>query len=265
MSEPFPRAAVRAMPKAELHVHLEGTVDAPTLLQLADRHGVRPPADDVEGVEAWYQFDGFPMFLERYLTVVGLLRDPDDFALVAQRYLATAHEQGVVHVEFHVSATAHIAENGSAWAPIHDGIADGCATAAAATGISWGLIPDVSPHLPAEVCARAMDQVFAHELAHVVAIGMGGPSDSWRTDDYSPIYARARALGIPAVAHAAEHGDASEIRFAIEQFQAVRIQHGIGVMEDPAVVAMLVDRGIPCDSGPSTACSARFDPGHTSH
>lgn len=240
------------MRKAELHVHLEGTVDATTLLELAERHGVRPPADDVEGVEAWYRFDGFPMFLERYLTVVGLLRDPDDFALVAHRYLASAHEQGVVHVEFHVSATAHIAENGKSWAPIHDGIADGCARAASASGIGWGLIPDVSPHLPAEVCGRAMEQVFAHELEHVVAIGMGGPSDSWHTDDFSPIYGRARELGIPAVVHAAEHGHAGEVRFAIEEFQAVRIQHGIGVMADPGAVALLVERGIPCDVCPGS-------------
>ncbi len=251
-SDEFPREAVRALPKAELHVHLEGTVDAATLLELAERHGVRPPADDVDGVNAWYRFDGFPMFLERYLEVVGLLRNPDDFALVAQRYLSTAHQQGVVHVEFHVSATAHIVENGSRWAPIHDGIADGCARAAAETGISWGLIPDVSPHLSADACGRAMDEVFAHELDHIVAIGMGGPSDTWHTDDYSPIYDRARALGIPAVVHAAEHGDASEVRFAVEEFQAVRIQHGIRAMDDPTVVALLVERGVPCDVCPGS-------------
>ena len=99
-STEFPREIVRAMPKAELHVHLEGTVDAATLLHLAERHGVRPPAEDVEGVDAWYRFDGFEMFLERYFTVVGLLRDPEDFALVARNYLATAYEQGATLVNY---------------------------------------------------------------------------------------------------------------------------------------------------------------------
>lgn len=252
MSGRFPSGEVRAMPKAELHVHLEGTVDAATLFALAERHGERPPADDVAGIEDWYRFDDFAMFLERYFEVVGLLRDPEDFALVAERYLDLVFEQGVVHVEFHVSATGHVLEDGKEWAPIHDGVVEGCRRAARRTGISWGLIPDISPHLAAADCARAMDQVFAHDLEHVVAIGMGGPADTWSTDDFSPIYVEARSLGIPGVAHAAEHGGPEEVRFAIEHFQVDRIQHGIGVMTDPEVVAMLVERGIPCDVCPGS-------------
>ncbi len=261
----FPREAVRAMPKAELHVHLEGTVDAPTLLGLAERHGVEPPAEDVAGVDEWYRFDGFPMFLDRYFTVLGLLRDPEDFALVAERYLSTAHEQGVVHVEFHVSATGHVLENGKAWAPIHDGIVAGCTQAAAATAMTWGLIPDVSPHLRAADCERAMEEVFAHDLDHVVAIGMGGPADTWATDDFSPIYARARSLGVPAVAHAAEHGGPEEVRFAIERFGARRIQHGIGAMADPAVVDLLVERDVPCDVCPGSNLALHAVDGPESH
>ena len=248
----FPRDAVRAMPKAELHVHLEGTVGAPTILRLAERHGVAPPAPDVEGVENWYRFDDFDMFLHRYFTVIDLLREPEDFAIVADDYLRQAHEQGVVHVEFHVSATGHVIESGARWAPIHDGIVDGCRRAAAETGISWGLIPDVSPHLPAAQCTEAMEEVFAHDHDHVLAIGMGGPATTWWTDDFTPIYERARAVGLQAVAHAGEHGEADEVRFAIEQFGAVRIQHGIGAMRNAAVVDLLVERAIPCDVCPNS-------------
>ncbi len=253
------------MPKAELHVHLEGTVDAATLLTLAERHGVRPPADDVDGVDRWYRFDDFPMFIERYFTVLGLLRQPEDFALVADRYLRTAAEQGVVHVEFHVSATGHIAEQGKPWAPIHDGIVDGCLRGAAATGMSWGLIPDISPQLPAAVCLTAMEEVFAHGLDHLLAVGMGGPADTWTTEDFSPIYDRARSLGLPGVAHAAEHGGPDEVRFAIEQFQAIRIQHGIGVMADPGVVAMLVELDVPCDVCPGSNLALKAVPDAASH
>lgn len=248
----FPREAVRAIPKAELHVHLEGTVDAATLLALAERHGVKPPAQDIAGVNDWYKFDGFPMFLERYFTVVGLLREPEDFALVAQSYMATAHAQGVVHVEFHVSATGHILENNKPWAPIHDGIVAGCSDSASRTGMSWGLIPDISPHLAAADCARAMEEVFSHDLTHIVAVGMGGPADSWSVDDFSPIFAKARSLGIGGVSHAGEHGGAEEVRFAIEHFGARRIQHGIGAMQDPEVVRLLVEQGIPCDVCPGS-------------
>lgn len=252
MTNAFPVDLVRALPKAELHVHLEGTVDASTLLMLAERHGVKPPASDVESVDEWYKFDGFPMFLDRYFAVLALLRDPEDFALIAERYMHTAHAQGVVHLEYHVSATGHVAENGKVWAPIHDGIVQGCERAAASTGMTWGLIPDISPHLPAVDCARAMDEVFAHDLDHIAAIGMGGPAESWWTHDFASIYAKARSLGIPGVSHAAEHGGPAEVVFAVEQFQAQRIQHGIGVMSDPAAVALLVDNAIPCDVCPGS-------------
>jgi len=246
------RDALQALPKAELHVHLEGTVDAETLLMLAARHGVPAPADTIEAVNDWYKFDDFAMFLERYFAVLGLLREPQDFALVAERYLDIAVAQGVVHVEFHVSATGHMVENGKIWAPIHDGIVAGCQAAAARTGVSWGLIPDISPHLDAAACATAMEQVFAHDLGHVVAIGMGGPADNWFTDDFAAIYDRARSFGIPGVSHAAEHGGPDEVRFAIENFDVQRIQHGIGVMADPEVVAMLVERDIACDVCPGS-------------
>ena len=248
----FPRDFVRSLPKAELHVHLEGTVDAATVLTLAERHGMRPPAPDEAGVDAWFRFDGFPQFLERYFTVLRLLRDPDDFALVAERYLARAHDQGAVHVELHVSACGHVAENDREWAPIHDAIVAGCDAAAATSGISWALIPDISPHLPAAVCAEAMEQVFVHDLTHVAAVGMGGPADSWFTEDFTPIYRRAEAEGLRRVAHAAEHGGPEEVRFAVDEFGAERIQHGIGVMADPDVVRMLVDRGIACDVCPGS-------------
>ncbi len=252
MTAPFPLDTIRAMPKAELHVHLEGTVDATTLLMLAERHGVQPPAEDVEGIDEWYRFDGFPMFLERYFTVLGLLRTPDDFHLVAERYLTTASEQGVVHTEFHVSATGHIVENSKEWGPIHDGIVAGCTAAATATGMSWALIPDISPHLAATDCLNAMTTVLAHDRRHLAAIGMGGPADTWTTDDFVPIFDLARSAGIPAVSHAGEHGGAEEVRFAVEEFGAVRIQHGIGAAQDPDVLKLLVDRDIACDVCPGS-------------
>jgi len=102
------------------------------------------------------------------------------------------------------------------------------------------------------VCAEAMEQVFVHDLTHVAAVGMGGPADSWFTEDFTPIYRRAEAEGLRRVAHAAEHGGPEEVRFAVDEFGAERIQHGIGVMADPDVVRMLVDRGIACDVCPGS-------------
>jgi adenosine deaminase len=94
---------------------------------------------------------------------------------------------------------------------------------------------------------------------------MGGPADSWATEDYASIYAWARSHGIPGVSHAAEHGGADEVRFAIEQFGAVRIQHGIGVMDDPEVVDLVVDRGIVCDVCPGSNLALKAVPDAASH
>jgi len=251
MSE-FPTEFARSLPKAELHVHLEGTVDPATMLALADRHGVDPPADDEQGIREWLRFDGFPSFLERYFFVCGLLRDPDDFALTAEAYLLSAHAQGAVHVEFHVSSSHHIIERRADWAGILGGVVAGCERAESRVGISSLLIPDLSPHLGATAAAQALDVVLENPHPRVVALGMGGPSDTWRTDDYGPVFDRARNGGLRTVSHAGEHGGAWEVSHALDEFGAERIQHGIGAMSDPEVVARLVDMGIACDVCPAS-------------
>lgn len=262
----FPLDDFLALPKAELHVHLEGTVDARTLLGLASRHGAAAPGTTVEEVERWYRFDGFEQFLERYFRVVGLLRDVDDFAFIAERYLTRAHEQGVVHVELHVSATGHIIESGHRWSSVQAGIVAGCEAAAAATGISWGLIPDISPHLPEADLYSALDEVLADCHARVVAVGMGGPAHPhWWDKDFRRCYELAREAGLHAVAHAGEHGGADEVRFAIEQFGVERIQHGIGAMSDPLVVELLVSQQIACDVCPGSNLALHAVTGPESH
>ena len=252
MTSPFPFDFARSLPKAELHVHLEGSVDPSTMLTLADRHGVAPPATDADGMNEWLRFDGFPDFLERYFWVCGLLRRPDDFADIAHAYLRTAHEQGVVHVEFHVSSSFHIIERGADWSEVLGGVVAGCERAEAEFGISSLLIPDLSPHLGADAAHRALDVVLSELHPRVVAVGMGGPSDNWRDDDFGSAFARAREAGLHTVSHAGEHGPAWEVRHALEEFGAERIQHGIGAMGDDDVVAMLVDQGVACDVCPGS-------------
>lgn len=265
MTSPFPTDLARALPKAELHVHLEGSVDPSTMLALADRHGVEPPAADVDGMHRWLRFDGFPDFLERYFWVCGLLRSADDFADVAHAYLRTAHEQGVVHVEFHVSSSFHIVERGADWSEVLGGVVAGCERAEAEFGISSLLIPDLSPHLGADAAHRALDVVLAELHPRVVAVGMGGPSDNWRDEDFGSAFARARDGGLHTVSHAGEHGPAWEVRHALEAFGAERIQHGIGAMGDPEVVAMLVDRGVACDVCPGSNVSLAAVPSFAVH
>ncbi len=249
---PFPVELIRSAPKAELHVHLEGSVGAETLLALAAAHGVEPPAQTVEGIHNWYSFRDFPDFLERYFFVCRLLKRKEDFQRIAYDYLRTAHRQGAVHVEFHISSSYHTQEVGLDWSVVLEGAVAGCEQAEKACGISSLLIPDLSPHLGSASAHATLDVVLAQLHPRVVALGMGGPSDRWWDEDFASAFDRARAAGLRTVCHAGEHGPAKEVRHAIENFGAERIQHGIAAMDDPAVVDLLLARAIPCDVCPAS-------------
>ncbi len=248
----YPAELIRSAPKAELHVHLEGSVGAETLLALAEDHGVQPPARDVEGIRDWYSFRDFPDFLERYFFVCRLLKRREDFQRVAYDYLLTAHHQGAVHVEFHISSSYHTQEVGLDWSVVLEGAVAGCEQAEQACGISSLLIPDLSPHLGAASAQATMDAVLAQLHPRVVALGMGGPSDRWWDEDFESAFDRARAAGLRTVCHAGEHGPAKEIRHAIENFGAERIQHGIAAIDAPDVLGLLLAKKIPCDVCPAS-------------
>jgi len=235
------------------------------MLVLADRHGVEPPASDVNGIRDWLRFDGFPMFLDRYFFVCGLLRDGDDFARIAEDYLHIAHRQGAVHVEFHVSSSYHIVERDADWSEILEGVVAGCERAEADLGISSLLLPDLSPHLGAEAAHRALDVVLAHPHPRVTGIGLGGPADNWHTEDFGSAFQRARDAGLHTVSHAGEHGPAWEVRHAIEEFGAERIQHGIGAVGDPDVLTLLVESGIACDVCPGSNVALAAVPSLEAH
>ncbi len=262
---PFPEDQIRTLPKAELHVHLEGSVGAETLLALAAEHGVEPPAADVAGVRRWYSFRDFEDFLERYFVVCRLLKRAGDFERVACDYLLAAHAQGAVHVEFHVSSSYHTQEVGLDWETVLKGAVAGCERAEAECGISSLLIPDLSPHLGVASAHATLDQVLAQLHPRVAALGMGGPSDRWWDEDFTPAFERARAAGLHTVCHAGEHGPAREVRHAALRFGAERIQHGIAAVDDPAVVDLLRERAIPCDVCPGSNVALKAVPGASAH
>lgn len=261
----FPEDRIRAVPKAELHVHLEGSVGAETLLALAAEHGVEPPAREPDGIRRWYRFRDFADFLERYFFACRLLRRAEDFQRIAFDYLLTAHRQGAVHVEFHISSSYHTQEVGLDWAVVLEGALAGCEQAEKACGISSMLIPDLSPHLGAASAHATLDQVLAQLHPRVVALGMGGPSDRWWSEDFTPAFERARAAGLRTVCHAGEHGPAREVSHAIEHFFAERIQHGIAAMADPEVVELLLRRRIPCDVCPGSNVALKAVADFASH
>ena len=265
MTRPFPEDLIRSVPKAELHVHLEGSVGAETLLALAAEHGVEPPAPDAAGIRRWYSFRDFSDFLERYFFVCRLLRRAADFQRVAYDYLLSAHHQGAVHVEFHISSSYHTQEVGLDWSVVLEGAVAGCEQAERECGISSLLIPDLSPHLGVASAHATLDAILPQLHPRVVALGMGGPSEPWWEEDFTPAFERARAAGLRAVCHAGEHGPAREVRHAVERFGAERIQHGIAAMDDPEVVELLRRESIPCDVCPGSNVALKAVADFASH
>ncbi len=212
-----------------------------------------PPAPSVERVSEWYNFKDFGEFLDRYFTVCGLMRTPQDFGTVALSYLRRAQELGTVHVEFHISSSYHIIESRLDWGDILAAVIASCETAeSSSTDVSCLLIPDLSPHFGVEKCSDVLDVVLANPHPRVVALGMGGPMHHWFEEDYGSLMNRAREAGLHLVSHAGEHGGPEEVRHAVEVFGAERIQHGISAIQDPAVVELLVQRDIPCDVCPAS-------------
>lgn len=245
---------LRAMPKAELHVHLEGSVGPETILDLCGRHGVEPPAATPDEIQAWFEFHNFDDFLERYFFVCRLLKGAEDFRAAAVDYLHAAAAQGARHVEFHLSASYHVAVAQKPWAMVIEGVLDGLAAGEAETGVSARVIPDLSPHIGADWCARVTKEILAtaRNEPRIVALGMGGPSDKWWVEDFGSIMKQAHDAGLPTVCHAGEHGPAKEIAHAIREFGVSRIQHGIKAVDDEDVLRVVLDHGIPCDVCPGS-------------
>lgn len=265
MPNEYPEHRILAMPKAELHVHLEGSVLPETLLALAEAHGVAPPASTPEGIAQWYSFEDFPSFLKRYFFVCHLLRRAEDFQRTARDYLLAAHAQGAVHVEFHVSASFHIIESQVSWPQVLEGIVAGCDQAERECGISSLLIPDLSPHLGTHRCQAVVEEILAHRHPRITALGMGGPADNWFLEDFGPLMSRARDSGLHIVSHAGEHGPAVEVAHAVHEFGAERIQHGISAVDDSEVLKLLRERRIPCDVCPASNVALKAVQGLADH
>jgi len=236
------------MPKAELHVHLEGSIRPSTLLELARRHRVELPARDVAGLRDWFRFRDFEHFVEIYLAVSSCLRDPEDFRTLALDFLAEQARQNVVYSEVHFTIATHVAAG-----------ADGEAVAAALWeaieegerryGVRMRLVPDIVRNVPAGADAT-LEWALANRERGVVALGLSGIEAGYANEPFREHFAEAERRGLHRVAHAGEHAGPESIRSALEAVRAERIGHGVRAVEDPALVAELAEHGVPLEVCP---------------
>jgi adenosine deaminase len=246
-------ALIEALPKVELHVHLEGSIVPELALRLAARRKVLLPGADegVEGLRRAYRFTSFREFLKVYVALSSTLQQAEDFAEAVFGVATELARQRVRWAELTFTPMTHVTRGVDADAML-GGLAHGRARAKAELGVELSWVFDVVRSLP-DQAAGTLELALRGQDQGVIAVGVGGPEGpAWSVAPLSEMFGRARAAGLRSVPHAGEqHGPAS-LRETLDLLAPDRIGHGIRCLEDPELTAELVDRGIPLEVCPSS-------------
>ena len=239
--------AIDALPKAELHVHLEGSIRPETAVKLAARHGV---ALKPEEVAARYNFSNFNGFLETFKWVTSYLRTPDDYALITRQLCEELVRQNVVYAELTISAGVILRRMQNLEATV-TAIRD-AAQAVPFARLRTAFILDAARQFGPDPAKEVAN--WASKLQHlgVVAFGMGGDELAYPTVNFRPAFDLARQSGLHIVCHAGEIGGPDSVREAIELLGAERIGHGIAVMRDEAFADTLAMRRVVLEICPTS-------------
>lgn len=254
----------RRMPKAELHVHLEGSIRPPTLLQLAQRNGVELPAEDLTGLEDFYRFSNFDHFIEVYLTITRCLRTPDDYRLIAYEFGADRARMNARHTETTFSVETNARYTGLPWQEIVAGLNAGRAQAREEFGVDWRWVFDIVRNLP-ETQDTVVDIALAARDEGVVALGLGGTERDFPPELFVHSHERALAEGLPRVPHAGETAGPESVWDAIRLLHADRLGHGVRSAEDPDLVVYLVETQTPIEACPTSNIRLGVYPSYDAH
>jgi adenosine deaminase len=223
---------------------------------------VHLPASTVEGVRDWYRFTDFAEFVEIYLTCAACLRQPEDFQLAADELLADLERQNVVYCEAHLTVGIHAA-NGVNLGELADAMAEVIADGERRRGVKLRLVTDIVRNTP-ERADLTLEWALAESGRTVVALGLSG-FESEPDEPFREHFTEARRQGLHRVAHAGENSDSANIRSALAVCSPERIGHGIRVVEDPALMAELAERGLPLEVCPSSNVALRSVPSLEEH
>jgi adenosine deaminase len=232
----------RGLPKAELHLHIEGTLEPEMMFDLAARNGIGLPFPDIEAVRAAYSFTDLQSFLDIYYQGATVLVTRRDFHDLMLAYLRRAHADGVRRAEVFFDPQTHT-ERGIEFDVFMEGFLEAIDAAERELGISAALIMCFLRHLPGDdACATWEAAASYHD--RLLGVGLDSSEVGFPPEIFEEAYRRARAAGLHAVAHAGEEGPPSYIAGALDRLGAERIDHGVRCEEDDGVVARLIDSGI---------------------
>lgn len=247
---------LRAAPKAELHVHLEGSMQPRTLLTLARRNRVPLPAEDEASLREWFTYRTFQHFLDIYVTITRCLRRADDYELIVYEYAAAAARQNVRYAEVTFSPGSHYSR-GVPQEMWFRGLSRGRERARADFGVEINWVFDIVRSVEDEAENRRLaDYTTAVAIEGknegVVAFGLGGGEIGYPPERFSPWFDRARAAGLHSAPHAGEVVGPESVWGAVRALGAERIGHGVRAIEDPALVSYLAEHAIPLELNPTS-------------
>lgn len=234
---------LRAMPKAELHIHIEGSLEPELIFALARRNGVSLKYDSVEALRRAYAFTDLQSFLDIYYAGASVLLKEEDFFDMAMAYFRRAAADNVVHAELFFDPQTHT-ERGVAFKTVVDGLARACEAARHEYGISASLILCFLRHLSEEAAFETLEEALPYR-ERFIGVGLDSGERGNPPEKFARVFARCRELGFHLVAHAGEEGPPAYIRSALDVLKVERIDHGVRCVEDPALVRRLAAERIP--------------------
>ena len=233
---------IAALPKAELHIHIEGSLEPEMMMALAARNGVRLPYQSVEAVRAAYRFTRLQDFLDLYYQGMSVLRTERDFFDLAMAYFRRSAAQGLRYAEIFFDPQGHTAR-GVAFETVLDGLVRAQTTARAELGIDSQLIMCFLRHLDEADAERTLDAALAHR-GKIVGVGLDSSEVGHPPQKFARVFRRAREAGFKLVAHAGEEGPPQYVWEAIDVLGVDRIDHGNRALEDAALVQRIVRQGL---------------------
>jgi len=234
---------IQSLPKAELHIHIEGSLEPDMMFQLAQRNGITLPYPSVNAVRAAYQFDSLQSFLDLYYAGAQVLQTEQDFYDLTWAYLQKCAAQTVRHTEIFFDPQTHT-DRGIPFAVVYNGITQALKAGRDQLQVSSALILCFLRHLSAEAAMATLEQALPYQDG-IIAVGLDSSEMGHPPSKFQAVFDRARAEGWLTVAHAGEEGPPEYIWEALKLLKVSRIDHGVRCGEDPALVDYLGEHQIP--------------------
>lgn len=239
----MPKTMIETLPKAELHLHIEGSLEPELMFELAKRNDIKLPFASTEEIRAAYQFSNLQSFLDIYYAGAGVLQTPQDFYDLTWAYLERCKEDNVVHTEIFFDPQTHT-ERGIAFETVIEGISGALSDAKEKLSISSHLIMCFLRHLPESSALETLEMALPYKK-HLVGVGLDSSEKGFPPEMFARVYEKARNEGLIPVAHAGEEGPPEYIHQALDILKVTRIDHGVRAIEDKALMERLIKERMP--------------------